>query len=364
MGNPRRTGMSVIIPVRGRVDLLRNLLISLQQARKECAEATEILVVDDSCPADAREHRQHCHECDAKYLRGPRRVGAKRNLGARNAAYEHLVFVDSDCEIDVNYLARIGKTLREASSDVGGIAGPVQMVGNETSTLRLLRKTQELNQPFGWPTEYEQITWSACANLAVRADAFWQIGGFAENALTVVGGEDVDLGIRLTKAGHMIRCDPKAIVYHSRATGDTVASVTRRLFTYGRSANWLNCQHPERRRFRLNPVSTLACITSISAAASVTAGAVSLSAVPMVAAALLVWHVKQRILPGDRMVDIIGAVVSTAVDWSFDLGEFVGAFQIGRPHYMFSRFGFTDTQTFRVRSAVREPSESHHDGSA
>ena len=347
-------GLSVVIPVKDRVPLLRNLLISLQVARANCPADTEVIVVDDSDPQHAHAHQRNCEELGARYLRGPARVGTKRNIGARHARYDLLVFVDSDCEVDPGYLTQINKSLREAPTEVGGVAGPVEMIGEETSLLRLFRRTQELNQPFAWPSRYEQITWSACANLAVRASAFHTVNGFAEDTLTVVGGEDVDLGIRLTKAGHPILCDRLAVVHHTRKTGDSIASIGRRLFTYGRAAHWLNRQHPERREFRLNPVSAIAAVTlGATTAAKATRGR-SLAAIPLTAIALIAVHARDRIRPADGLSDHAAAVTSTLLDWSFDLGEFVGAFQVARPQHIFSRFGFMDDDTFRPRNESGE----------
>lgn len=357
-GSPS-TGMSVIIPVKGRVTLLAGLLASLVEARRRCPELTEVIVVDDSCPADVEQHKANCARYDARYLRGPRNVGAKRNAGAREARHDILVFIDSDCEATPLFLSRVAKTLRDAPAHVGAIAGPVDMIGEETTTLRLFRHTHEMNQPFAWPRRFEQITWAATANLAVRADAFWTVGGFAEDPLTVVGGEDVDLGIRMTKAGFGTWCDTEAVIHHTRRTGDRVTSISRRLYTYGRGANWLNRRHPERREFRLNPVSAIVTTATAALAAAPATRGRSLWSVPVVAGWLLAVHASRRKRPGDGLAQLPSMVASTVLDWSFDTGEFVSAFQVGRPNFIFSRFGFMDDQTFRPwkegsRSAIDE----------
>jgi GT2 family glycosyltransferase len=351
--NPQH-GISVIIPVKGRVALLTHLLASLAEARSHCTEPTEVIVVDDSDPEDARRHRESCARHDGRYLPGPLKVGAKRNVGACAARYDILVFIDSDCEADSLYLATIAKALRDSPQEVGAVAGPVDMIGEKTSTLRLFRHTLEMHQPFAWPREFEQITWAATANFAVRADVFRAVGGFAEDPLTVVGGEDVDLGIRIVKAGHVTRCVPDAVIYHRRETGDRISSISRRLYTYGRSSNWLNRRHPERRQFRLNPVSAIVFTSVAAFAADRATKGHSLWTVPAVAASLLGVHAARHARGDDGVGDIPSMVVSTLLDWSFDAGEFVGAFQVGRPNFVFSRFGYMDEDTFR-------PREEEHD---
>lgn len=50
------SGLSVVIPVRGRVAATRRLLESLRTAIEACPEPVEVIVVDDSDPPDAQSH--------------------------------------------------------------------------------------------------------------------------------------------------------------------------------------------------------------------------------------------------------------------------------------------------------------------
>jgi GT2 family glycosyltransferase len=357
-----RQGITIVIPVKGRVQLLAAALSSLVESRRRCPEPTQVIVVDDSEPADAAQHRDNCLRFDAQYLRGPRRVGAKRNAGAAAADYDLITFIDSDCQVGADFLAVVATALRESPPEVGAVAGPIEMTGRETGTLRLFRRTTELNQPFTWPLVHEQITWAATANFTVRAEVFHQLGGFAVDTLTVVGGEDVDLGVRMTKAGYVIMCCADAVVQHSRSTGDSVLTIGKRLCTYGRAANWLLLRHPERREFRLNPV---ALIAATGAVASITARRTrgrSGWAVAVVAASLLAQHAWRRRRSGDGPRVIGSLVASTVLDWSFDLGEFVGAWQVGRPQHLFSRFVFMDNDTFRPRTGAPDDRVATHVG--
>jgi rhamnosyltransferase len=51
---------------------------------------------------------------------------------------------------------------------------------------------------------------------AVRADVFWEVGGFPEGMIT---NEDVLLSAKLLRAGYKVKYEAKARVYHSHRYG-------------------------------------------------------------------------------------------------------------------------------------------------
>jgi len=340
-------GLSIVVPVKGRVPHMRRLLESLREAATACQEQLEILVVDDSDPAQAQAHRDNCDAFHARYLRGPKHVGAKRNDGVRAAAYDLVLFIDSDCLATPQLLARHAKTLRDAGEGVGAVAGPTFVQGVDSTIFRIMARSKLLNSAFEWPAQASRVGWATTSNLAVRRDAFEAVGGFAERPLTVVGGEDVDLGLRLTGAGHGIVCDPEAVVVHDKSSIESLATVCRRLVGYGRSGQWLLDVHPGRGRPKLNRISTLSA-TAVAgvATAPFTAGA-GLLLLPAVAAVLLAVDTIQRLGDGTRTLPALAESVACAgLDWCFDLGEFIAAWQLGRPDRLFTGFGWTDDPAF------------------
>ncbi|MFI5907478.1 glycosyltransferase family 2 protein [Dactylosporangium sp. NPDC051541] len=336
-------GLSVVIPVKGRVAAMRRLLASLRESALACEEPVEILVVDDSGPDDTRAHTESCATYDARYLRGPKHVGAKRNAGVRAAAYDLVLFIDSDCLATPQLLQRHTKTLRDAGDEVGAVAGPTFVQGVDNAMFRIMARSKLLNSAFEWPAQASRVGWATTSNLAVRRAAFEAVGGFAPRPLTVVGGEDVDLGLRLTAAGHAIVCDAEAVVVHDKSSIESLGTVCRRLVTYGRSGQWLLDVHPDRGRPKLNRVSALSATAAAGAAAApVTAGA-GLLLLPAVAAVLLTVDTKERL--GDDAPTVAALTESIAcagLDWCFDLGEFLAAWQLGRPDRLFTGFGWTD----------------------
>jgi hypothetical protein len=350
-------GLSVVIPVKERVPQTRRLLESLREAATACEEPVEILLVDDSGPADARAHQDTCAAFGARYLRGPRHVGAKRNAGVRAAAHDLILFVDSDCLATPQLLQRHTKTLRDGVEHVGAVAGPTFVQGVDSPVFRVMARSKLLNSAFEWPAQASTVGWATTSNLAVRRAAFEAVGGFAERPLTVVGGEDVDLGLRLTAAGHRIVCDAEAVVVHDKSSIESLATVCRRLVTYGKSGQWLLDVHPGRGRPKLNRVSTLSATAVAGAATAPFSAGAGLLLVPAVAAVLLAVDTRARLGQDAPTVRALAESIACAgLDWCFDLGEFIAAWQLGRPDRLFTGFGWTDDPAFVWD---REPAERY-----
>ena len=110
-------GVSVVVPVLGRVPSTERMLASLRAAAERCPEPVEIILIDDSGPTDAARHREHCDRHGARYLRGPRHVGAKRNLGVRHASHDLLLFTDSDCRATPDLLRIHVEAIRKCTGD-------------------------------------------------------------------------------------------------------------------------------------------------------------------------------------------------------------------------------------------------------
>lgn len=54
------------------------------------------------------------------------------------------------------------------------------------------------------------------------------------NGMSIVGGDDVDLGLRVNKSGYLIKCNPEAEVLHAQETWGSFIAVWRRAFRWGR----------------------------------------------------------------------------------------------------------------------------------
>ena len=97
-------GISIVIATKGRVKLLEDLLISVKNARSNFDKPSEVLLIDDSNAKDATAIHEMCQKYDAKIIEFGPSVPEKRNVGAREAQYDIVLFLDSDCIATPNLL--------------------------------------------------------------------------------------------------------------------------------------------------------------------------------------------------------------------------------------------------------------------
>ncbi|MFJ8752643.1 glycosyltransferase family 2 protein [Streptomyces sp. NPDC102441] len=329
-------GLSVVVPVKGRVALMRAQLASLRAAVDRSPEPAEVIVVDDSEPADAAAHQANCREFGARYVTGPAHVGAKRNLGVERATYDLILFTDSDCRVSPDILEHHVKTLRSAGTSVGGVTGPTFVERGPTPANRIMRWSKLINDDMERPERCAKVIWTTATNLAVRRKVFEEVGGFPSESLDVVGGEDCDLGIRMTDAGYTLLCDPQAVAVHDHGITGSFATAGRRLYSYGRSEQWVCSVHPRHRRPVVNAFTVGTAATAVGMALAPRTGGRSLLAVPA-CLGLLVGMRAHRLRGDDRSRGAAAECIACAsVDLMFDLGGFVAALELRRPSMLFT----------------------------
>lgn len=240
----KNCGISMVIATKGRVQLLENLVESIDRERSRYSGPTELLIVDDSSEQDAAAIRDMCERYDARYLFLTPSVSAKRNLGAREAQYPVVLFLDSDCLVTENILSEHARCYAE-NEKTGAVCGLLEFVGEGGKFWDAVSKSQFV-VCFDMAKWGRTVPWGTTANFSIRKDVFEHIGGFDENFPNKPGGEDVDFGLRIGKAGFEIAANPKALVYHDKATWTNVKGMYRRCWFYGNADTYIMDKHPER----------------------------------------------------------------------------------------------------------------------
>lgn len=206
-----RAPLSVVVPTRNRPDHLAACLASLQA---ELGERDELLVVDSASSPPLRLDGEgpgatRLIRCE---LPGASRA---RNEGWRAAAHDLVAFVDDDVRVlpgwaDAHVAAFRDPAVKFVTGAVGVPAGqedrdrPVA-VTTLTAPTRLTSATPG--------------TLGASANLAVRASALHEVGGFDERlgpGTWTRAAEDLDLFDRLLAAGHLGWFEPGAAAVHEQ----------------------------------------------------------------------------------------------------------------------------------------------------
>ena len=233
-------GISIVVATKGRVNLLKELLVGIQEARKLYDKPCETILVDDSSEKEQAEIQALCEEYDAHLEKFTASVAMKRNHGVQIAQYELILFLDSDCN-PVPEILQLHESYYTEDA-VGAVAGPLEFVGEENRFWKCVRLTPYLIC-FKMPYWGETVPWGATANFSVRRSVYLEVGGFSPVFPNKPGGEDVDLGLLITEAGYKIMSAPKAVVYHAKETWSQKKQMYRRAWYYGAADYYLVDRH-------------------------------------------------------------------------------------------------------------------------
>lgn len=213
-----------MIPVRDAADVLVGQLGAL--AAQQVDEPWEVVVADNGSLDDLvgvveawRARLPRLRVVDASARAG---VNHARNVGARAARGDRILFCDADDEVAPTWVADMGSALRECAA-VGGRLDRRRLTPTATRRAALEVTTDLVPWPGFWP-------FASGANCGVRADVFVEMGGYDESYRG--GGDDVDFSWRLRERGHELRFLGEAVVHYRERVGWRAAA--RQAYGYGR----------------------------------------------------------------------------------------------------------------------------------
>ena len=229
---------SVIIPVYNRPDEVRELLESLS---KQTLKDFEVLLIEDGsvnrCDTVAQEFDKDLNICYFYKENSGRSL--TRNYGMERASGEYLIFFDSDCIIPERYFAIVKARLEEDYVDCFG--GPDAA---HTSFSNLQKAISYSMTSFfttggirGGKKGMEKFT-PRTFNMGFSKEVYKRVGGFKD-----MFGEDIDLSLRIQKAGFHTVLIRDAFVYHKRRV--SFRSFYRQVSVFGRARVDLYLLHPE-----------------------------------------------------------------------------------------------------------------------
>lgn len=188
--------MSVIVPVRDGGRAFQECLDALAGSTRL---PDEVVVVDD---ASTDGSAQTASDHGARVIRetaGPVGPARCRNLGARMATGDVLVFVDADVRVHASALGLIEGYLT-TNPEIVGVFGSYD---DDPPHRDLVSRYKNLSHHFVHQSaRRDAVTfWSALG--AIRRDVFVAMGGFDERYRRP-SIEDIELGSRLSDAGHRV----------------------------------------------------------------------------------------------------------------------------------------------------------------
>ena len=224
--------LSVIVPTYNAETTLPGLLDSISG---QIYEDFELIVVDD-CSTDNSSSIVQEYPCTLIQSEKNRGPAYCRNRGAQKAQGDILVFTDSDCIVDRNWLDNIQRHFSQNSADaIMGrlVIKPSTFLGDSISALGF---------PAGgcigfdkvWKIDHNGYTDSlSSCNCAIRRDVFLKIGGFDET-FPFPGGEDSLLAYHLRRLNYRIGYCPDVLAYH--AARDSLGEFFKWQFQRGMSS--------------------------------------------------------------------------------------------------------------------------------
>jgi hypothetical protein len=182
----------------------------LEALRKSTTRDFEVIVIDDGSADDSA---RIATEAGAVVFRTERQMGpaAARNLGARSAAAPLLFFMDADVCAHADTLDCAVREL-SAHPEVAAVIGSYDASPSDD---RFISQYKNLFHRFVHQTARREAGtfWTGCG--AIRREVFVATGGF-DTTFKRPSIEDIELGVRMVRAGHRILLCPQMQVQHRK----------------------------------------------------------------------------------------------------------------------------------------------------
>lgn len=205
---------SIVVPLLDRWDLTEKCLAAVESFTPE---DHEVILVDNGSTDETAER-------DVA-IRNPENRGFATacDQGARVASGDVIVFLNNDTQPCCGWLPPLLATLARPHIVAAGPKliypdGGIQSAGVEVDFTKPFG-TEAWNVQTDSPRREVAAVTGAC--LAVRADAFFEVGGFDRGYWN--GYEDVDLCLSLREHGGRIMYEPGSVVVHLESQSDPAA---------------------------------------------------------------------------------------------------------------------------------------------
>ena len=221
---------SFIIPCFNRADEVHELLESFSRLKPVGHSRFEIIFVDGS-PTEILKPviQAFANKLPVRHEHKPRlAISPSRNLGAQIAQGDYLIFLDSDVILPEEYLIHVDSFLQKTNVDSFG--GPDKAHESFTDIQKAISYAMTSFFTTGGIRGGKQHMHQYNPrgfNMGIRKHVFDAVHGYS----SMTCGEDIELSIRIIKAGYAVKLNPEAYVFHKRRS--TFKSFFRQVFRFG-----------------------------------------------------------------------------------------------------------------------------------
>ena len=214
--------ISIITPMRDRIESLARCLDSLTSITRY--HNYEIVIVDNDSPSDDARAYFSTTPYRVLHFPGPPNLSALNNFAVEQTATPWLLFLDSDIEVlDGDWLTVMAEHVQRR--EIGAVGARLLNPDNTVQHAGMVVGVGDMAEHafHGFPADHPgvcrqlQITRNytavTAACLLTRRDVFKEVGGFDEKRLPV-SYNDVDLCLKMRRAGYLIVYTPFARLYH------------------------------------------------------------------------------------------------------------------------------------------------------
>lgn len=209
---------SIVIATYNRARLLGETLRSLSESLAG-NETVEVIVINNNSEDDTLSVAETFSDVFPAYqvVTEPRQgLSYARNRGIAEARGSILVFLDDDVEVDATWLPSLLAPLDDPS--VAVVGGKVLPFGAQVIPDWLPREYCFLASIFDPADKVCELPKVMGGNSAIRRQVFDEVGLFdiclGRKGKKLLGGEEVELQIRIRKAGYKIVYTPHAVIWH------------------------------------------------------------------------------------------------------------------------------------------------------
>ena len=228
---------SIIVPVYNRPGEVKELLESLSA---QTVKPFELLIIEDGSKERCDhllDHYRSFFTINYYYKPNSGRSDT-RNYGMERANGDYLLFFDSDVILPPFYFEKLEEAMKSNYCDCFG--GP----DAADSSFSNMQKAVNHSMTGFWTTGGirggKAVMEKFCPrtfNMGLSKEVYDKVGGFED-----MMGEDIDLSLRIRKAGFSIRLIREVFVYHKRRVD--LSRFFKQVNNFGQARIWLHIKHP------------------------------------------------------------------------------------------------------------------------